>query len=115
MTQALHCQTGDSDRFTKTISGSDIYLFAGRSGDFHDAQINEAAVADAMFGGQIAHGALPVAFISAAGARMSALMQSIIASGCKMCIMDWHDVKRGMVRCLNSTWKTRKILHGIKK
>lgn len=53
MTQALHCQTGDSDRFTKTISESDIYLFAGRSGDFYDAHINEAAMADAMFGGRI--------------------------------------------------------------
>jgi len=75
MTQALHCQTGDNVRFTKTISESDIYLFAGLSGDFYEAHINEAAMADTMFGGRIAHGALLVAFMSAAGTRMIEMMR----------------------------------------
>ena len=32
---------GDAAEFTKTISESDIYLFAGVTGDFNPAHINE--------------------------------------------------------------------------
>jgi len=75
MTQAMYCKTGDSITFTKTVSESDVYLFAGLSGDFYDAHINEAAMVDTRFGGRIAHGALLVAFMSAAGTRMIDLMR----------------------------------------
>lgn len=33
---------GDQAEFSKTISESDVYLFAGITGDFNPAHVNEA-------------------------------------------------------------------------
>ncbi len=55
---------GQSASFTKTVSESDIYLFAGISGDLNPAHVNEPAAQKTMFKGRIAHGILGAAFIS---------------------------------------------------
>ena len=55
---------GDSDEFTKTISESDIYLFAGITGDLNPAHINEEYGKNTFFKGRIAHGMLMGGFIS---------------------------------------------------
>lgn len=57
-------QLGDSAEFSKTISESDIYLFAGITGDLNPAHINEETAAKSRFGGRIAHGMLVSSFIS---------------------------------------------------
>lgn len=55
---------GDSASFTKTVTESDINLYAGISGDFNPAHINAEAAKDSMFGQRIAHGMLSAGFIS---------------------------------------------------
>ena len=56
---------GDSDRFSKTVTDSDIYLFAGVTGDFNPAHIDEAYAQGTFFKTRIAHGMLSAGFISA--------------------------------------------------
>lgn len=47
-------QVGDVSTFTKTVTESDITLFAGFSGDFNPAHINAVAAEQSMFGRRIA-------------------------------------------------------------
>ncbi len=56
---------GDSDRFSKTVTETDIYLFAGITGDFNPAHIDEAYAQGTFFKTRIAHGMLSAGFISA--------------------------------------------------
>lgn len=57
-------QVGAVSTFTKTVTESDITLFAGFSGDFNPAHINAVAAEQSMFGRRIAHGMLSAGFIS---------------------------------------------------
>jgi 3-hydroxybutyryl-CoA dehydratase len=57
---------GDSAEFTKTISESDVYLYAGLTGDMNPAHVNEVYAQKTFFKTRIAHGLLPSGFISAA-------------------------------------------------
>ena len=56
---------GQSARLTKTVSESDVYLYAGITGDFNPAHIDQAYAQDTVFKGRIAHGMLLGGFISA--------------------------------------------------
>ena len=56
---------GDSARFTKTVSESDIYLYAGISGDLNPAHIDHEYASNTFFKARIAHGMLSASFISA--------------------------------------------------
>ena len=56
---------GDSASTVKTIGESDVYLFAGITGDLNPAHVNEQASSQTSFGGRIAHGILSAGFISA--------------------------------------------------
>ena len=58
-------QIGNAAEFTKTISESDIYLFAGVTGDLNPAHINEEYAKKTFFKTRIAHGMLLAGFISA--------------------------------------------------
>ena len=55
---------GDKACFEKTISESDVYLFAGITGDLNPAHINKVASENTMFQGRIAHGVLVSGLIS---------------------------------------------------
>jgi 3-hydroxybutyryl-CoA dehydratase len=55
----------DSAEFSKTISESDIYLYAGVTGDLNPAHINETYAQGTFFKSRIAHGMLCAGFISA--------------------------------------------------
>jgi len=55
---------GDSASVTKTISESDVYLFAGITGDFNPAHVDEAGAKESFFHGRIAHGMLVASFFS---------------------------------------------------
>ena len=57
-------KVGDSASFTKTVSEHDVYTFAGLSGDFNPAHVNEVEAQKGMFGKRIAHGMLSAGFIS---------------------------------------------------
>jgi uncharacterized OB-fold protein len=52
-------EIGMTASFTKTISETDVYLFAGISGDFNPMHMNEEFAKKTPFGTRIAHGALP--------------------------------------------------------
>ncbi len=58
-------KVGDAEEFSKTVSESDIYLFAGVTGDLNPAHIDEAYARGTFFKGRIAHGILSAGFISA--------------------------------------------------
>jgi 3-hydroxybutyryl-CoA dehydratase len=55
---------GDTAEFSKTVSESDIYLYAGVTGDFNPAHINEDYAKKTFFKTRIAHGMLTAGFIS---------------------------------------------------
>ena len=52
--------------FTKTISESDVYLYAGITGDFSPNHINQTYMERSAWGRRMAHGALLVGFVSTA-------------------------------------------------
>lgn len=56
---------GDSASFGKTITESDISLYAGLTGDFNTIHINEEKASGGFFGGRVAHGMLSAGLISA--------------------------------------------------
>jgi len=56
---------GDTAEFSNTFSEADIYLYAGISGDFNPAHVNEAYARKTYFKTRIAHGMLPAGLISA--------------------------------------------------
>jgi 3-hydroxybutyryl-CoA dehydratase len=55
---------GDHAEFSKTVSESDVYLFAGITGDFNPAHVNEQYAQGTFFKSRIAHGLLTASFIS---------------------------------------------------
>ena len=56
---------GDKASFEKTITETDVYLFAGVTGDMNPAHINERAASETMFKTRIVHGALSAGLVSA--------------------------------------------------
>lgn len=56
---------GDKDFFQKTITETDVYLYAGITGDLNPAHINEEYAKDTFFKGRIAHGMLTAGLVSA--------------------------------------------------
>ena len=57
-------QLGDRAEFTKTVSESDVYLYAGVTGDFNPAHVNAPYAENTFFKARIAHGMLVAGFIS---------------------------------------------------
>ena len=55
---------GDTAEFSKTVSEFDIYMYAGITGDFNPAHINETYAQNTFFKTRIAHGMLSAGFIS---------------------------------------------------
>ena len=56
---------GQSASMSKTVSEYDVYSFAGITGDFNPAHVNEAYAATTPFKKRIAHGMLSAGFVSA--------------------------------------------------
>ena len=51
-------EVGMQELFSKTISESDVYLFAGITGDFNPIHVNEEYAKTTRFGRRIVHGPL---------------------------------------------------------
>ncbi len=57
-------KVGEKAEFSKTISESDVYLYAGVTGDLNPAHINEEYAKHTFFKTRIAHGLLSAGLIS---------------------------------------------------
>lgn len=57
---------GASVTCSKTVGESDVYLFAGITGDLSPNHVDEEAMKGTRYGGRIAHGALLVGYMSRA-------------------------------------------------
>jgi 3-hydroxybutyryl-CoA dehydratase len=64
-------EIGQVVTFAKTVAESDVYLFAGITGDLYQNHTNEEYMKTTRYGRRIAHGALLVGFMSAASTRVS--------------------------------------------
>lgn len=64
-------EIGKTAFFTKTVSEHDVYTFAGVTGDFNPAHVNETGAMGMKLPSRIAHGCLSAGFVSTAlGTRM---------------------------------------------
>jgi len=63
-------EVGLSTRFSKTVSESDVYLFAGITGDLDPNHVDEEYCKRTSLGHRVAHGALIVGYMSAASTRI---------------------------------------------
>ena len=57
---------GQCTRFTKTVGESDVYLFAGITGDLSPNHVDQVYMERSHFGTRMVHGALLVGFMSTA-------------------------------------------------
>ena len=68
----FHVSVGEQVSFSKTVGESDIYMFAGITGDFSGNHVDEQYMSKSSFGHRIAHGALLVGFMSTTSTMMIA-------------------------------------------
>lgn len=59
-------QVGQTAELTRTITETDVVLYAGITGDMNPAHIDQVAAEASQFRGRIAHGMLTAGLISAA-------------------------------------------------
>lgn len=57
---------GQSAEWRKTVTETDVVLFAGITGDFNPAHMDQVAAEKGRFGGRIAHGMISASLISGA-------------------------------------------------
>lgn len=63
-------EVGDSVSFSKTVGESDVYMFAGITGDFSPNHVNQEAMSKTPYGERIAHGVLSLGFASTTSTMM---------------------------------------------
>ena len=62
----FYVDVGAQVTFSKTVSESDVYLYAGITGDFSPNHVNKAYMKKSSYGKLMAHGALMIGFMSTA-------------------------------------------------
>jgi 3-hydroxybutyryl-CoA dehydratase len=87
---AFETAVGATVTCSKTVSESDIYLFAGITGDLSPNHVDEAAMAKTAYGGRIAHGALLVGYMSRAS--------TLITDKCAALMAEHYPVSLGYDR-----------------
>ena len=70
MTKEFPIDIGAFVSFSKTVSESDVYGFAGITGDFAPNHVNEEYMRKSGYGARIAHGALMVGYMSTASSAI---------------------------------------------
>ena len=55
---------GDEAQFSKTVTETDIYMYAGITGDFNPVHVNKVYAAQSIFKAPVAHGMLAAGLIS---------------------------------------------------
>jgi acyl dehydratase len=66
----FYVNIGDSASFSKTVGESDVYLFAGITGDLAPNHVNEEYMKKSSYGRRMAHGALLVGYMSTASSMI---------------------------------------------
>ena len=66
----FHVAVGDTVSFSKTVGESDIYGFAGITGDFASVHVNEHYMKGTKYGRRIAHGVLLMGYMSTTSSMM---------------------------------------------
>jgi 3-hydroxybutyryl-CoA dehydratase len=72
MMDEMRVHVGDEATFSKTVSESDVYLFAGLTGDLAPNHVNEEVMRHSRWGRRMVHGALLVGFMSTASTMIAA-------------------------------------------
>jgi len=65
-----HVAVGETVSFSKTVGETDVYMFAGITGDFSGNHVNEEYMKQSRYGKRIAHGALMVGYMSTTSTMM---------------------------------------------
>jgi 3-hydroxybutyryl-CoA dehydratase len=68
--RAIPLEVGDSVTFSKTVGESDVYLFAGITGDFSPNHVDKEVMAGTPYKERIAHGVLSIGFASTTSTLM---------------------------------------------
>jgi 3-hydroxybutyryl-CoA dehydratase len=68
--KAIPLEVGDSVSFSKTVGESDVYLFAGITGDFSPNHVNKEVMSGTPYKERIVHGALSIGFASTTSTLM---------------------------------------------
>ena len=68
--RVIPLEVGDSVTFSKTVGESDVYLFAGITGDFSPNHINKEIMSGTPYKERIAHGVLSIGFASTTSTLM---------------------------------------------
>ena len=71
MSDKIPLEVGARAVFTKTVTETDVVLFAGISGDFAPVHMDEEYARKAALGQRVAHGVLTVAFMSTAASKLT--------------------------------------------
>jgi len=72
---------GEQSRFSKTITDSDMFAFAGISADFDPVHVDDEYGKTTPFGGKIVYGLLTLALLSGPESEMS---RRIVGRGCPL-------------------------------
>jgi 3-hydroxybutyryl-CoA dehydratase len=67
-----YLKVGDRVRVSKTIAESDVYQFAGITGDLAPVHTNQQYMKDSFYGQRIVHGVLIMGFMSTASSKIVA-------------------------------------------
>lgn len=70
--QDYYLAVGDRVTFSKTIAESDVYLFAGITGDLAPVHTNDEYMKHSFYGQRIVHGVLLMGFMSTTSSMMVA-------------------------------------------
>jgi acyl dehydratase len=81
MSEDFYVSVGQSVTFAKTVSETDVYMFAGITGDFAPVHVNDEMMKQTAFGRRIAHGALLVGFMSTLSTMLVAQSRDSQAAG----------------------------------
>jgi 3-hydroxybutyryl-CoA dehydratase len=68
--KVIPLEVGDSVSFSKTVGESDVYLFAGITGDFSPNHVNQEIMSKTPFKHRVAHGVLSLGFASTTSTMM---------------------------------------------
>ena len=72
MDESFGIEVGTTVSFSKTVGESDVYLFAGITGDLSPNHVNEEFMRSTSYGRRIAHGVLALGYASTASSLLVA-------------------------------------------